>query len=57
MAWKARLVLFLGFALMAGGLAGSVTVLVIKYIVPQYEFPTMYFGVANVVANSLIMLR
>lgn len=24
MAWKARLVLFLGFALMAGGLAGSV---------------------------------
>jgi hypothetical protein len=23
-AWKARLVLFLGFALMAGGLAGSV---------------------------------
>ncbi|KAF8471976.1 hypothetical protein BDZ91DRAFT_770937 [Kalaharituber pfeilii] len=55
-AWKARLVLFLGFALMAGGLAGSFTVLVIKYIVPQYEFPTMYLGIANVVANSLIML-
>ena len=77
-AWKARLVLFLGFALMAGGLAGSVvciyrrkkgyawwvqadmeakTVLVLKYVVPEYPFPTLYFGIANVVANGLIMLR
>ncbi|KAF2232092.1 UPF0220 domain protein [Viridothelium virens] len=55
-AWKARLVLFLGFALMAGGLAGSVTVMVLKYVVPEYPFPTLWFGVANVVANSLIML-
>lgn len=55
-AWKARLVLFLGFALMAGGLAGSVTVLIIKYIVPQYEFSTLYFGIANVIANGMIML-
>lgn len=113
-AWKARLVLFLGFALMAGGLAGSVVswgfsslesgeerraglrngrahacseaecpswpakiplrenmermlrtimltipqaVLVLKYIVPEYGFPTLYLGVANVIANGLIMLR
>ena len=76
-AWKARLVLFLGFALMAGGLAGSVVgitkgltscstdtdtflaqaVLVLKYVVPDYPFPTLYFGVANVIANGLIMLR
>ena len=56
-AWKARLVLFLGFALMAGGLAGSVTVLVLKYVVPGAIFPTLWFGVANVVANGLIMLR
>lgn len=56
-AWKARLVLFLGFALMAGGLAGGVTVLVLKYLVPQYPFPTLYMGVANVISNSLIMLR
>ena len=56
-AWKARLVLFLGFALMAGGLAGSVTVLVLKYAVPGAVFPTLWFGVANVVANGLIMLR
>ncbi|KZF21332.1 UPF0220-domain-containing protein [Xylona heveae TC161] len=55
-AWKAKLVLFLGFALMAGGLAGSVTVMVLKYVVPDYPFPTLYFGVANVIANGLIML-
>ncbi|KAF3924980.1 hypothetical protein AA313_de0201116 [Arthrobotrys entomopaga] len=55
-AWKARLVLFLGFAFMAGGLAGSVCVLVLKYVVNDYPFPTLYFGIANVVANSLIML-
>ncbi|KAI9741908.1 MAG: hypothetical protein M1834_000297 [Cirrosporium novae-zelandiae] len=55
-AWKARLVLFLGFALMAGGLAGSMAVMTMKYIVPQYPFPTLYFGVANVIANGLIML-
>lgn len=31
--------------------------MVLKYIVEQYEFETMYFGIANVVANSMIMLR
>lgn len=56
-AWKARLVLFLGFALMAGGLAGSVTVLVLKYVVPGAVFPTLWFGVSNVVANGLVMTR
>jgi hypothetical protein len=56
-AWKARLVLFLGFALLAGGLAGSVTVLVLKYLVNSVVFPTLWFGVANVVANALIMTR
>ncbi|KAI5803176.1 hypothetical protein EDC01DRAFT_716306 [Geopyxis carbonaria] len=55
-AWKARLVLFMGFALMAGGLAGSVAMMVLKYIVPNYPFPTLYFGVANVLSNSLVML-
>jgi len=56
-AWKARLVLFLGFALLAGGLAGSVVVLVMKYIVPDYTWPTIWMGIGNVVANALIMLR
>ena len=32
-------------------------VLVLKYIVPNYPFPTLYFGVANTIANGLIMLR
>ena len=31
--------------------------LVLKYIVPDYPFPTLYFGVANTIANGLIMLR
>ncbi len=45
-AWKARLVLFLGFALIAGGLAGGVTVLVghslnLIYSLPKTEETTM----------------
>jgi len=57
-AWKARFVLFLGFALLAGGLAGSVTVLVVKYILKEHPYPlkTTYFGIANVVGNAFIML-
>ncbi|KIW26865.1 uncharacterized protein PV07_06660 [Cladophialophora immunda] len=55
-AWKARTVLFLGFALMAGGLAGSVTVMVLKYLFKDYALQTVYMGVANVVANGLVML-
>ncbi|CRG88832.1 UPF0220 protein [Talaromyces islandicus] len=55
-AWKARFVLFLGFALLAGGLAGSVTVLVLKYVMHNYPLQTTYFGIANVIANSLVML-
>ena len=56
-AWKARVVLFMGFAAMAGGLAGGVTVMVLKYVVPGADWPAMWFGVANVVANALVMLR
>ncbi|PGH28489.1 hypothetical protein GX50_08769 [[Emmonsia] crescens] len=55
-AWKARFVLFLGFALLAGGLAGSVTVLVLKYVLKDYPLQTVYFGIANVIANALIMM-
>ncbi|KAI5295318.1 hypothetical protein KEM52_001739 [Ascosphaera acerosa] len=66
-AWKARFVLFLGFALLAGGLAGSVvcpttspgdwmTVLIIKYAIENYPFEQLYYGIANVVANGLVML-
>lgn len=58
-AWKARLFLFLGFALMAGGLAGSFTVLALKYVIPDYAWPegVVYWGVANVLQSVLVMLR
>lgn len=56
-AWKARLVLFMGFALLAGGLAGSTTVLVIKYVVKDVGWPTLWFGVAGVCGNAGVMAR
>lgn len=64
-AWKARLVLFLGFALIAGGLAGSVCVLVLKFVVREgndegvgegFGRGTMWMGIANVLSNALVML-
>lgn len=33
------------------------TVMVLKYLIKQYPLQTLYFGIANVVANGLIMLR
>jgi len=54
-AWQARLVLFLGFALLAGGLAGSVTVMVLKYVVHNVGWPTLWFGVAGVCGSFGIM--
>ena len=56
-AWKARVVLFLGFASLAGGMAGGVTVFVLKYIVPGVGFPALKMGVENLVANGLVGLR
>ncbi|EMD32226.1 hypothetical protein CERSUDRAFT_118857 [Gelatoporia subvermispora B] len=54
--WQARLLLFIGFALMAGGLAGSVTVLVLKYILAGYTEQFTYYGYANVSQNVALML-
>lgn len=59
-AWKARLFLFLGFALMAGGLAGSITTLLLKYVLPAYADQwsfVKWWGLANVLQSSLTMLR
>ncbi|KAG0141295.1 hypothetical protein CROQUDRAFT_664017 [Cronartium quercuum f. sp. fusiforme G11] len=54
--WKARLLLFMGFALLAGGLAGSITVLVLKYVIPDWGPQNFtYWGVANVLQNLAIM--
>lgn len=55
-AWKAKLVLFMGFALMAGGLAGAATVLIMKYVVHGYTWPTLGFGVAGVAGSASVML-
>ncbi|KAG6829619.1 hypothetical protein H0H92_004026 [Tricholoma furcatifolium] len=54
--WRARLVLFIGFALMAGGLAGSVTVLILKYILNEYPEQFTYYGYANVSQSVALML-
>jgi hypothetical protein len=56
-AWKARVVLFLGFASLAGGMAGGVTVFVMKFAVPGVGWPMMGMGVENVVANALVGVR
>jgi hypothetical protein len=55
-AWQARVVLFLGFAALAGGMAGGVTVFVLKFVVRDVGFPEMSMGVENVVANALVGL-
>ncbi|KAG0792916.1 hypothetical protein G6F16_005541 [Rhizopus arrhizus] len=55
--WKARLFLFLGFALIAGGLAGSCCVLIVKYIVQMGSSqPYINYGISGVAQNALIML-
>ncbi|KAG5640998.1 hypothetical protein DXG03_006440 [Asterophora parasitica] len=54
--WRARLVLFIGFALMAGGLAGSVTVLILKYVLNGYPDQFTYYGYANVSQSVALML-
>ncbi|KAG5951344.1 hypothetical protein E4U53_003305 [Claviceps sorghi] len=56
-AWKARVVLFLGFAALAGGMAGGVTVFVLKFAVPGVAMPAMNMGIENLVSNALVGLR
>ncbi|CZT19080.1 probable membrane protein [Ramularia collo-cygni] len=55
-AWKARVILFLGFAAMAGGLAGGTCVMVLKYVIKGASGMTLWFGTSNLVANALVML-
>lgn len=57
MAWQARVVLFFGFALLAGGLSGSIVVLIIKFLVKDYNtYPTVGMGVNNVLGNFCVLL-
>lgn len=53
--WQAKVVLFLGFALLAGGLSGSIVVLVLKYIMPHFGMPTLGMGISNVISNVAVM--
>ena len=46
----------MGFAAMAGGLAGGVTVCVLKYVVAGAQWPAVWFGVATVCANAGVMM-
>lgn len=55
-AWAARVILFFGFALLAGGLAGSFMTFIIKFIAKHIGFPTLGMGVSNIVCNGFIML-
>ncbi|ANB13133.1 Vps68p [Sugiyamaella lignohabitans] len=54
--WQAKVILFLGFALLAGGLSGSVVVLILRYVVPNYPMPTIGMGISNVVSNAAVTL-
>lgn len=55
-AWAARVILFFGFSLLAGGLAGSFMVFILKFLLKHYSFPTLGMGVSNIVCNGCIML-
>jgi hypothetical protein len=56
-AWKARVVLFLGFAALAGGMAGGVTVFTLKFVVPKVAMPALGMGIEIVVSNALVGVR
>ncbi|KAJ7920900.1 hypothetical protein B0H13DRAFT_1604997, partial [Mycena leptocephala] len=56
--WHARLFLFIEFALMAGGMAGSVirTLLLFKYIIPAHVERFKYYGYASISQDLALML-
>lgn len=54
--WQARIVLFIGFSLLAVGFSGSILVLVLKFIIKGFtESPTIKMGTENVGANIAVM--
>lgn len=53
--WRTRMWLFVGFAFLAGGMAGSMAVLIIKYMVNPHAVGYVEFGVAGVLQNVAIM--
>lgn len=55
--WQARVVLFIGFSLLAIGISGAFLVLILKFLIKGFnEMPTVGMGISNVVSNGCIML-
>lgn len=53
--WRARTWLFVGFACLAGGMAGSLAVLIIKYMLNEHAVGYVELGVAGVMQNVAMM--
>lgn len=53
--WRSRMWLFIGFACLAGGLAGSMAVLIIKYMINPEAVGFVDLGAAGVVQNVALM--
>lgn len=53
--WRTRMWLFLGFAFLAGGMAGSMAMLIIKYLANTLAEGHVDLGVASVLQNVLLM--
>lgn len=53
--WQAKIVLFMGFAFLSGGLAGSIVILVLRYVLHHHTWPVLGMGVENVVSAVCVM--
>lgn len=54
--WQAKIVLFLGFAFLSGGLAGSVVIFVLRYILHHHGWPVLAMGIQNIGSSFCIMI-
>lgn len=54
--WQARVVLFMGFAFLSGGIAGSVVILVLRYLLHHHGMPILGMGIANVCSSVCVMI-
>lgn len=53
--WQAKVVLFMGFAFLSGGLAGSVVILVLRYLLHHHSTPVLNMGISNVLSSVSVM--
>lgn len=54
-AWSAKIVLFMGFAFLSGGLAGSIVILVLRYILHHHGGSVLVMGIQNVASAFCVM--